>query len=324
MSQAFDTDQPATPLETVNAEKLRDEISRLSQRLARARQSYDQDLFHGETGVPLEMQLAVIEGYTAKLEALTERLRLHEEDTRRSLVPQQPAPVAVSDLPSAVSVPEPAPVAPAPGPPSAVEPQPQWPVAVSAPPEPVVAVQPPQDWPVAVSAPPEPVVAVQPPQDWPVAVSEPPSALSPPLARRTPTTAPDDQFDPAPLARRAAPQHLAPQQSFAPAPVPPVAGPPAAQPFAAPAPAPAWPTRSGQATPGAGVPLNEEAAIGEYVRLAAELRWLTTHRPSLVPEYAGPCEAVLATLAQAHGVSVEEERQSLARQVDARYRRDYG
>lgn len=303
MSEAFDTDQPATPLETVNAEKLRDEISRLSQRLARARQSYDQDLFHGETGVPLEMQLAVIEGYTAKLEALTERLRLHEEDTRRSLVPQQPAPVAVSDLPSAVSVPEPAPVAPAPEPPSAVEPQPQWPVAVSATPEPV---------------------AVQPPQDWPVAVSEPPSALSPPLARRTPTTAPDDQFGPAPLARRAAPQHLAPQQSFAPAPVPPVAGPPAAQPFAAPAPAPAWPTRSGQATPGAGVPLNEEAAIGEYVRLAAELRWLTTHRPSLVPEYARPCEAVLATLAQAHGVSVEEERQSLARQVDARYRRDYG
>ncbi|MDM7853894.1 hypothetical protein [Cellulomonas alba] len=317
MSQAFDTDQPATPLETVNAEKLRDEISRLSQRLARARQSYDQDLFHGETGVPLEMQLAVIEGYTAKLEALTERLRLHEEDLRRSLVPQQPTP-AVSDLPSAVSPAEPA---PAPEPPSTVPAAQEWSVPVPAAPQAwPAAVSEPPAWPVAVSAPPEPVAAVQPPQEWPVAVSEPPSALSPPLARRTPTTPPADRAGEAPLARRVAPQHVAPQ--FVPEPLPPVAEPQPTQPIAAPA--PAWPTRSGPATPDPGVPFNEEAAIGEYVRLAAELRWLTTHRPSLVPEYAGPCEAVLARLAQAHGVGVDEERQSLVRQVDARFRRDYG
>jgi hypothetical protein len=69
---------------------------------------------------------------------------------------------------------------------------------------------------------------------------------------------------------------------------------------------------------------SEEVATGEYVRLAAEQRWLESHRPSLVSEYMAACDLILEALAHAHGTTPETERERLGRHVDARFRRDYG
>ena len=64
--------------------------------------------------------------------------------------------------------------------------------------------------------------------------------------------------------------------------------------------------------------------MGEYVRYAAEQRWVATTRPSLAGGYDAICDVLLAALAHKHGVSIQDERESLVRHVNARYRRDYG
>ena len=92
------------------------------------------------------------------------------------------------------------------------------------------------------------------------------------------------------------------------------------------------PTGTGIANPD-GTPLagdggrflrTEEAAVGEYVRHSADQRWLiATGRPG-ADDLDEVCDGILAALAHKHGVSLEDERKQLARQVDTRYRRDYG
>ena len=101
-------------------------------------------------------------------------------------------------------------------------------------------------------------------------------------------------------------------------------------PAAAPAPAPS--TGPGIANPdgspllgdGGTVLRTEDAAVGEYIRHAADQRWLTSNGRFAGGDLDAICEVILAALAHKHGVALEDERQRLARQVDARYRRDYG
>jgi len=100
----------------------------------------------------------------------------------------------------------------------------------------------------------------------------------------------------------------------------------------APAPAVAPPTGPGIANPdgspllgdGGTVLRTEDAAVGEYIRHAADQRWLTSNGRFAGGDLDVICEVILAALAHKHGVALEDERQRLARQVDARYRRDYG
>ena len=208
-----DADLPAPHLQvTGEAVKLRDEIHRLSQRLLRARESYDQDLVGDDAEVPLDVQLGVIETYAARLASLTEQLRLLDGGILAPGVPEQPRRI---DVPR--------------------------------------------------------------PREAP--------GITGPESREAQATAPH---------------------------------PPA-------------PTGPGIANPD-GSPLvcdgslirTEQAAVSEYVRYAAEQRWLATTRPSLVAELVDICDAILAALAHKHELTVEAERESLARHVQARYRRDYG
>ena len=64
--------------------------------------------------------------------------------------------------------------------------------------------------------------------------------------------------------------------------------------------------------------------MGEYVRHAADQRWLTATGRQVGDGLDAVCDGILAALAHKHGVTLEDERRQLARQVDARYRRDYG
>jgi len=284
MSQAFGTEPVAA--EAINADKLRDEISRLSQRLARARASYDQDLFHGEAGVPLEMQLQVIESYVAKLDALTARLRQHESGTLPVAVPAPPSPVVEPAPAAAVREPElPTPTLPTPAPALAV-------------PEPVL-----------------PTPASPEELSW-LAAAEQPSAVSapapPPLPHRAPATA------------------SSPQPASAPEPAP-TAFQPVLQPVLDPPQAPAAAPFDQGVAPASPAPVaevaiawNDDPAVGEYVRLAAEARWLERQRPSVAADLAATCDTLLRGLATQRGVTLEDARQSLVRQVDQRFRRDYG
>jgi len=221
----------------VNPAKLRDEINRLSQRLVRARESYNQDFIQGNPEVPLDEQMAVIESYTARLEFATQELRNHEAGT------------------------VPAPVLPA---------------------------QPSQS------------PAEQPSQH----LAEPPSqhrAEPPSEIRAEPTPQPE------PLQTQR-PEPEVPQPAL-----PRATGPGIANPDGTPLTA-----------DGGAILRTEDAAVGEYVRHAADQRWLTTTGRSAGDELDAVCERILAALAHKHGVALEDERQLLARQVDARYRRDYG
>src|SRR4051794_39731672 len=79
MALAFDgSTPPARTGAAVNPATLRDEIHRLSSRLVRAREFYDQDQHSRDPEVPLDEQLAVIASYNARLESLTEQLRQHD------------------------------------------------------------------------------------------------------------------------------------------------------------------------------------------------------------------------------------------------------
>lgn len=208
-----DAGLPAAPPQVAGeAPKLRDEIHRLSQRLLRARESYDQDLFGGDAEVPLDVQLGVIETYAGRLASLTEQLRLLDGGTLEPGVPEQPRRIDVPRPREAPGIPD-------------------------------------------------------------------------PESREAPATAP---HPPAP------------------------AGPGIANPDGSPLVCDGSLIRT------------EQAAVSEYVRYAAELRWLETTRPSLVAEYVDICDAILAALAHKHELTVEAERESLARHVQARYRRDYG
>src|SRR3954453_11625052 len=69
MALAFDASTPpARTGAAVNPGTLRDEIQRLSSRLVRAREFYDQDQHSRDPEVPLDEQLAVIASYSARLE----------------------------------------------------------------------------------------------------------------------------------------------------------------------------------------------------------------------------------------------------------------
>ena len=238
MALAFDASTPpARASAAVNPATLRDEIQRLSSRLVRAREFYDQDQHSRDPEVPLDEQLAVIASYSSRLETLTEQLRLHDSgEVAAAQVPEQRAPMHAQ-------------------PPAAPE----------------------QQW--TQHAPPPAPPAPQP--------------TAPPVEQRT-------------------------EQ---------------------PAPPPAAPTTHRPPPPGAGVanpdgtPLlgdagsilrTEDAAVGEYVRHMADQRWLATNGRSAGADFDVMCNAILAALAHKHGVTLEDERQRLARQVDARYRRDYG
>lgn len=284
MAHAFDVNMPAAPARDVgDAAKIRDEITRLSQRLVRARASYEGDLARGFAEIPLEMQLATIETYSAKLEELDERLRLAEgEPPPQQVVPEQPSHAATTTVEP--QAPEPQPVDAAP------------PVAWAPLPVPETIPLPHR----ARGAQPEPALVPQPaPVPPPVPVAQP--VPQPVLQPQAPV-----------------PQHQAPP-------------PPQPAPAAVPQPYRPAPTGPGIANPD-GTPLvidsglirTEESAIGEYVRIAAEMRWEATYRPSMVAEHAEVCDVILGALAHKHGVTVEEEREALARQVDARFRRDYG
>ncbi|WP_199721591.1 hypothetical protein [Cellulomonas rhizosphaerae] len=207
MAHALDSTSPQPAVDT---SKLRDEIYRLSQRLVRARESYDQDLFGGDAEVPLDVQLSVIESYVLRLESLNEQVRQQETGAQ---VPSQP---------SRAAAPQPAPVVQQVPAPRAAEPA------------------------------------------------------------------------PAPVRRPAIP------------------GPGITNPDGTPLVSDGSLIRT------------EEGAIGEYLRYAAEQRWVAATRQSNAAGYSAVCELLLAALAHKHGVDVEEERQSLVRHVDARYRRDYG
>jgi hypothetical protein len=197
--------------------KLRDEIHRLSQRLMRARESYNQDFVSGDPEVPLDEQLGVIQSYEARLDVLTEELRQHDSGAR-------PA-------------------------------------------------------------------------------AEVPEQASPPAA----------QLPPQPEAPRAEiPRPHVPQPQ---APTPPR--------IVATGPGIANPDGSPLVGDSGAILRTEDAAVGEYVRHAADQRWLTATGRAF-GEFDAICEAILAALAHKHGVTLEDERQLLARQVDARYRRDYG
>src|SRR4051812_4887219 len=92
--------------------KLRDEIGRLTQRLVRARASYDSDIVRGSWDTPLEMQHTTIEGYAAKLDELNERLRRVEQpELPQRTAAEEPVP----STPSA-SLQQPVPAAPQPAP----------------------------------------------------------------------------------------------------------------------------------------------------------------------------------------------------------------
>src|ERR1700712_2864951 len=95
MALTFDASpSPAQSSTAVNPAKLRDEIHRLSQRLVRARESYNQDFLSNDPEVPLDEQLAVIESYRARLESVTELLRQHDTGTVPvAEVPEQPSPI---------------------------------------------------------------------------------------------------------------------------------------------------------------------------------------------------------------------------------------
>ena len=100
MTLSFDAVPPPAHSSTaVNPAKLRDEIHRLSQRLVRARESYNQDFIMGDPEVPLDEQLAVIESYSAKLEIVTEQLRQHDAGTLPTAgVPEQPSSIRAQTL----------------------------------------------------------------------------------------------------------------------------------------------------------------------------------------------------------------------------------
>ena len=100
MTLSFDAVPPPAHSSTaVNPAKLRDEIHRLSQRLVRARESYNQDFIMGDPEVPLDEQLAVIESYSAKLEIVTEQLRQHDAGTLPTAgVPEQPSSIRAQAL----------------------------------------------------------------------------------------------------------------------------------------------------------------------------------------------------------------------------------
>jgi hypothetical protein len=243
MALAFDAyPPPARSSTAVNPAKLQDEIHRLSQRLHRAQESYNQDFLTGNAEVPLDEQLSVIESYRARLEIATEQLRQHTAgELPAAEVPAQPSRVPAPELPSPVPSQE------------AVQPEVQ-----RAPlPEPI------QEQPAPAPAP-EPA----------------PAAAAAPLPAR----------------HRAAPT-----------------GPGIANPDGSPL-----------VGDGATVLRTEDAAVGEYVRHAAEQRWMVATGRSSGDEFDAICNGILAALAHKHGVALEDERQLLARQVDARYRRDYG
>ncbi|WP_426595571.1 hypothetical protein ACPPVS_08280 [Cellulomonas sp. McL0617] len=260
MALTFDAyPTPASSSAAVNPAKLRDEIHRLSQRLVRAKESYNQDFIDGDPGVPLDEQLAVIESYAARLESATELLRQAEAAAQ--------SPTEVPEQPSRIADPLP----PQPGLHQAPVPEPQV-------------------------------------QEPPVQEPRVPEAQIP-EARIPEPRIPEPQVPEARIPEPRTPQPAAP-------PVPPLPR----------------PTGVGIANPD-GTPLvndggailrTEDAAVGDYVRHAAEQRWLAATGRSSGGEFVAVCDAILAALAHKHGVGLEDERQLLARQVDARYRRDYG
>ncbi|MBD8058222.1 hypothetical protein IC607_04465 [Cellulomonas sp. JH27-2] len=259
MAFTFDATPAAVPTQAVptqaNADpaKLRDEIHRLQQRLLRARESYDQDLFSGDAEVPLDEQLKTISAYTARLEDLTAQLQQHESG----------APSAVPTQPSPGGAPERAPEPPASGP--------------------YVPTQ------GAGTA--APTGAQQDPAQLPQPRHAQPAASAP---------------APAP-----APAQVA-AQAQVPTPRQPIPGPGITNPDGSPLVSDGTLVRT------------EEQAIGEYIRFAAEQRWVASTRPGQAGGYAAVCDLLLAALAHKHGVTSDEERASLVRHVDARYRRDYG
>ena len=230
----------------VNPAKLRDEINRLSQRLVRARESYNQDFLQGHPEVPLDEQMSVIESYSARLELATEELRRHEAGT-------VPAPV----LPTQPS-------------------------------------QSPAEPPAENRAEPPAEIRVEPPAEN---LAEPPAQIR---AEPTPQPEPLQAQRPEPEV----PQPAAPNR---------ITGPGITN-----------PDGTALAADGGAILRTEDAAVGEYVRHAADQRWLTATGRSAGDELDAVCERILAALAHKHGVALEDERQLLARQVDARYRRDYG
>lgn len=239
MALAFDAHpQPASAGTAVNPAKLRDEIHRLSQRLVRARESYNQDFLSGDPEVPLDEQLAIIESYSARLDLATEQLRQHDAGAvPASVVPEQPSPVRAQPAP---------------------EPGAQSPSAPEA------------------------------------------SALEPAVA--------EPLAEPAVVEARI-PEPRAPEPAR----------------HRAPTPGPGITNPDGTPLLGDGTTIlrTEGAAVGEYVRHAADQRWLKATGRS-AGEFDEVCDRILAALAHKHGVELEDERQLLARQVDARYRRDYG
>src|SRR3954451_24120141 len=219
MAHAFDAyPLPAGSSTVSSPAKLRDEIHRLTNRLLRARESYNQDLLSGDPEVPLDEQRAVIDSYQARLDSATEQLRQHEGGAL-------PAPeVPVQRLP----------------------------------------------------------VRVQPPVDPEVQGTHVPQAQVP--------------------------------------------GPPAPTPQAPAQTGPGISNPDGTALLGDGgtVLRSEDVAVGEYVRHAADQRWQTATGRAVGDELDVVCQRILAALAHKHGVPLEDERRQLVRQVDARYRRDYG
>lgn len=264
MAFTFDATPAAVPTQAVPTQtgidpaKLRDEIHRLQQRLLRARESYDQDLFSGDAEVPLDEQLKTISAYTARLEDLTAQLQQHESGLPAPAAPASPAaaPVAQTPQPDAPYVPTQGSGA-------------RQPAARDA----ASFFQQP--------APQQPVAQVPQPRH-----AQEPAAAAPAGAPAAPEEAP---------ARRA-----------------PIPGPGITSPDGSPLVSDGTLVRT------------EEQAIGEYIRFAAEQRWVASTRPGQAGGYAAVCDLLLAALAHKHGVTPDEERASLVRHVDARYRRDYG
>jgi hypothetical protein len=251
MAPTFDASrQPAHSGTAVNPAKLQDEIHRLSQRLVRARESYNQDSLGRDPEVPLDEQLAVIESYQARLDIATEQLRQHDAGgLPLAEVPEQPSPPRAEP---------------------SFQPEPQ-----------------------------------------PTQVFEPQAPPTRPFEPQAPQARP---FEPqVPQARP-----FEPQVPQTPAPAPYRTGP------ALTGPGIANPDGTPLLGDGGTILRNEEVAVGEYVRHVADQRWLTTTGRAGGDELNGICEGILAALAHKHGVPLEDERQRLARQVDARYRRDYG
>jgi len=246
---------PVLPTQTAaDPAKLRDEIHRLQQRLLRARESYDQDLFSGDAEVPLDEQLKSIATYTARLEDLTAQLQQHESGAPAPAAPAPSAPPPAADV---AYVPSQGPGARQPAAHDAAS---------------FFQQQAPQQQASQQPAPQQPVAQVPQPRH-----AQEPAAAATPVARRAP-----------------------------------IPGPGITNPDGSPLVSDGTLIRT------------EEGAIGEYIRFAAEQRWIATSRPGQAGSYDAVCDLLLAALAHKHGGTPDEERASLVRHVDARYRRDYG